>query len=126
MTVIFFTTTAQAFPLLEGISSVVSVAISGRLSNGTIFSANLPASQAVITSGHALGDGIAATFDGTGTSFASSPDANDYIVAIDAMAEAGVRGSIRLNGVLNPFLMGRVNTLMSPRLHRHTILAPQT
>lgn len=107
LVIVFYSTTNITFPLLGPIPSINLVSITGTFENGTEFGTRIPATNAITTS---VGDGTSGVWEGTGVSWAGTPDMSGYIVTINN-PEYGVKGSLTLksvSSVLEPFWLARL------------------
>lgn len=69
------------FSVTENFTNQDFVQISGTFPNGTTFADFLFADNAIVS---AMGDGSSGLWNGTGASWAGSPDLSDYLITLDA------------------------------------------
>ncbi|KAJ6548789.1 hypothetical protein B0H19DRAFT_1031982 [Mycena capillaripes] len=97
--IVFYTSTATAFPFLPPSASVTRAQIHVSFPNGTVFTAFAPADGATVTA-----DDNASSGDWHGSGFkwaASHTGTSSYTIFIDA-AEIGVQGTIKFHSVAPP------------------------
>lgn len=97
--VIFFIATPLAFPLLGPVPSVVSVAVTAKIPNGSVYFSEVPASEASIASGGVLGQGAVGEWVAGSGDFASTMDNSAWKVNVDTTAldqTSGIKANIIL------------------------------
>ncbi|OJJ54899.1 hypothetical protein ASPSYDRAFT_49051 [Aspergillus sydowii CBS 593.65] len=86
------------FAVTENFTNQDFVQISGTFPNGTTFADFLYADNAIVS---AMGDGSSGLWNGTGASWAGSPDLSDYLITLDAN-HLGYGGTLSMHSVAPP------------------------
>ncbi len=108
LVVIFFTATPLAFPLLAGViptSSAVSVLVTARLPNGSVYFSGVAATEAMVASGGIFGQGAVGSWVGAEGYFAGTRDAAAWKVEVDTRALDplnGIKASVVMRGRAPP------------------------
>ncbi|KAJ5350645.1 hypothetical protein N7541_008372 [Penicillium brevicompactum] len=102
LAVAFFIEANQSgFSVTENFTNMDFIQISGTFPNGTGFSDFLFADNAIVSTN---GDGSNGLWNGTGISWAGSPDLHNYVLTIDA-EDLGYKGSFSLNSSADPQIL---------------------
>jgi hypothetical protein len=91
--IVFYTASQKGFSFALDNTTVLSLTVDAKFPNGTIYSILLPATSATILS---IGNGTTGLFNGSHSSWTSTPDLSQYIVSIDDPS-AGIKGTFKLN-----------------------------
>ncbi|KAL4893656.1 hypothetical protein BDV59DRAFT_207480 [Aspergillus ambiguus] len=96
--VFFIEANRSGFAVTENFTNMDFIQISGTFPNGTGFSDFLFADNAIVSTN---GDGSSGLWNGTGFSWAGSPDLHDYVLTIDA-ENLGYKGSFSMHSIAPP------------------------
>jgi hypothetical protein len=105
LVVIFFTASPLAFPLFGPIPSDVSLAVTAKLPNGSVFFSEVPASEGYVASGGVFGQGAVGDWVDASAKFASTRDGDAWIVNVDTTTldpVSGIKANIVLKGRAPP------------------------
>jgi hypothetical protein len=91
----FFAAPKSGFFLLPDFESIDLVSVWGSFPNGSAFTASVPASKAVVTTGK---EGSSGVWEGTGVNWVGEGDGSRYVVTFDSPA-LGVKGTLSLESV---------------------------
>ena len=94
--VIFFNALPSAFPFIEGDPSAVSVTATFSLPNGTVNGFLMPASEAKISWGGAMGNAASGKYTGEGMQavFSGTPNLHQYAVSFGWMDTYGLKADL--------------------------------
>ena len=96
LAVVYFVEASKSgFTVTENLTTQDFVQISGTFPNGTTFSDFLFADNAIVST---VGDGSSALWNGTGASWAGSPDLSDILIMLDA-SHLGYEGTFSMQPV---------------------------
>ncbi|OGM42805.1 hypothetical protein ABOM_008984 [Aspergillus bombycis] len=96
--VFFLEANKSGFTVTENFTNLDFVQISGTFPNGTGFSEFLFADSAIVST---MGDGSSGLWNGTGVSWAGTPELSDYFLTIDA-SHLGFKGTFSMHSVAPP------------------------
>jgi hypothetical protein len=102
LVLILFLSTPASFPVLGPIESAVSVVVTARVPNGSIYFSEAPAEKVLIASGgKVFGDGAAGDWVGANASFFGSRDLNEFKISVDTRSldpVGGVKADVVMQG----------------------------
>ncbi|WEW61394.1 hypothetical protein PRK78_006884 [Emydomyces testavorans] len=98
--IVFFTSTANAFPFLVDEDNVLPVWIWASFDNGTVVSMQTHAQKATIVT---HGDGSSGNYEPLGMQWFGSPDMSSYYINVDNK-ELGIKGTFKISLGSNPVL----------------------